>query len=128
MGSLTSRGKGERNSSEDRKGCWREGNQGDRVPQEQRNVTVEESRLKHAGRNVPPPPLPSPNVEAWEEMGEEEEEEGGELTWVKVEVGPMRGHPTGMKPPWSIHGEDTLECSKLWKRQREKTGKEKKNI
>lgn len=51
---------------------------------------MEEFRLKHMGRNVPPPPLLSPNVEAWEEeeMKEEEEEEGGMVTWVKVKVEP----------------------------------------
>ena len=45
---------------------------------------MEEFRLKHEGRNVPLPPLLSPNAEAWEEV----EEEGGDVTWVKVEVGP----------------------------------------
>lgn len=79
---------GGRNSSEDRKGCWREGNRGDRVPQEQRSVTVEEFRLKHVGRNVPPPPLLSPHEEVQEELEEEEDEEGREVTWVKGEVGP----------------------------------------
>ena len=50
---------------------------------------MEEFRLKHAGRNVPPPPLLSPNAEAWKEemKEEEEEEEGRKVTWVKVEVG-----------------------------------------
>lgn len=83
---------------------------------------MEEFRLKHEGRNVPSPPLPSPNADAWtEEMKEEEEGEVRRVTWVKVEGETQ--FPSRIIPPWSSHEEAACECSKLWEGKELKMGK-----